>query len=121
MSDDCAMDGGDGLAWDGVFYAVDEGYWHSLDSSTYLELTETPLDPAAIDFGELHQWLAAAGYDDATRLLADVVVTFDADADSDGEAEPHFSYVLGLAPTPDGQVVRLVVDGVDGRVTKQSI
>ena len=118
VGDACGIDGGEGLAWDGVFYTVDDYYWHSVDGSTFMAMTETPLDPAAISFDGLHAALAAAGYDDATPLPGGVVVT--ADADFDGEPEPHFSYVLDLEPTADGGVDRLVVDGVDGTVAKQT-
>jgi hypothetical protein len=88
------------------------------DGSTYILMTDTPLDPAAISFAELGDALAAAGYDDATAVPGDVTVT--SDADFDGEPEPHFSYVLDLEPTADGELVRLVVDGVDGTVAKQT-
>ena len=118
VGDDCGIDGGENLAWDGVFYTADDYYWHSADDSTFMVMTETPLDPAAISFAGLHAALIAAGYDDATPLPGDVVVT--ADADFDGEPEAHFSYVLYLEPTADGETVRLVVDGVDHTVAKHT-
>ena len=103
------------IVWDGIFDAPGAGNWHSADGSTYMVLTEAPLDPARVSFAKLHDWLAAAGYDDGTKLLT-IAVSLDADAD--GTPEDRFSYRLDQMPTVDGTVVRLIVDGVDGTVTE---
>ena len=68
----CSMDvffGGENdgsIEWDGIFYAPGNGNWHSADGSTYMVLSEAPLDPSLVSFAELHDWLVAAGYDEGT-------------------------------------------------------
>ena len=106
------------IAWDGIFDAPGKGNWHSADGTTYMVLTETPLDPSLVSFAKLRDWLAAAGYDDDTRLFN---VAISHDANVDGTPEEHFSYRVDQFPTATGTVVRMVVDGIDGTVTEQEI
>ena len=106
----------DAIVWDGIFDAPGKGNWHSADGSTYMVLTEAPLDPSRVSFAKLHDWLAAAGYDDGTKLLT---IAISLDANTDGTPEERFSYRLDQLATEDGTVVRLIVDGVDGTVTEQ--
>ncbi len=108
-------DDNDTIAWDGVYFSPGNGNWHSADGSTDIVLTEAPLDPSLVSFAKLRDWLAAAGYDDGTKLL-NITVSFDADAN--GTPEEHFSYEVSQFPTATGTVVRMIVDGVDGKVTE---
>jgi hypothetical protein len=108
------------IAWTATYYspATDASWEFPAREETYYH-DEAPLDPALIDFGKLHDWLVAAGYDDGMTLPLGVYV--ETPTGADGAPAPRFAYSVMVDTTGEGDVKTLLVDPVEGTVTEQAL